>query len=77
MFTRRRFLQTLGAFAVSTRAHPQPAPFSLGVASGYPTPSGVTLWTRLPFAASVRWELAADDTMRNVVRSGEVAASAE
>jgi alkaline phosphatase D len=77
MFTRRRFLQSLGAFAVSTRAHPQPAPFSLGVASGYPTPSGVTLWTRLPFAASVRWELAADDAMRNVVRSGEVAASAE
>lgn len=58
-------------------------PFTLGVASGYPTPSGVVLWTRLasaPFepgsglpqaaAIPVQWEIAADDTMKRVVASG-------
>src|ERR671919_596700 len=55
---RRQFLRgalTLGAVAVSApltrRAGAQlrfaDPPFQLGVASGYPTPSGVVLWTRL------------------------------
>ena len=52
-------------------------PFTLGVASGQPSPKGFVLWTRLapvPLApdglggvsgpASVRWEVAADETMR-------------
>ena len=51
MFTRRRFLQTLGALALGgpsvTRLRAQSYPFSLGVASGYPSPSSVALWTRL------------------------------
>ena len=58
-------------------------PFTLGVASGQPSPNGFVLWTRLapvPLApdglggisgpASVRWEVAADETMRTVMRSG-------
>ncbi len=57
-------------------------PFSLGVASGDPLPDGVVLWTRLapsPFDrgggmpsrdVSVSWELATDEGMRSVVRSG-------
>src|SRR5215831_21225617 len=58
-------------------------PFTLGVASGQPAPDGFALWTRLapdPLAAdglggmsqptSVRWEVATDDRMRNVVRIG-------
>jgi alkaline phosphatase D len=59
-------------------------PFTLGVASGEPLPGGVVLWTRLapePLApdglggmpnrqVSVTWQLATDDAMRNVVRSG-------
>ena len=84
MFTRRRFLQSLGALALSGCARGQPRfesyPFTLGVASGYPTPSGVTLWTRLTgtaMPASVRWEVAADESMRSVVRSGESLADAD
>lgn len=89
MFPRRRFLQSLGALAVSTRLGAQSTPlraqsypFALGVASGYPSPHGITLWTRLtgdldPASFAVRWELAADESMRNTVRSGEHTASPE
>ncbi|HEX9563069.1 MAG TPA: alkaline phosphatase D family protein [Gemmatimonadaceae bacterium] len=56
-------------------------PFTLGVASGDPMPGGVVLWTRLapdPLngggmpseGVTVRWEVATDDGMRNVVRRG-------
>ena len=59
-------------------------PFTLGIASGYPTPSSVVLWTRLapdPLSATslagmpersvrVGWELAHDDAFRDVVRRG-------
>jgi alkaline phosphatase D len=81
MLTRRRFLQTLGALAVSTRLHAQSYPFSLGVASGYPSPSSVALWTRLtgvdPAPVTVKWEVASDESMRSVVRSGEALADPE
>lgn len=64
-------------------------PFTLGVASGDPTPDGVVLWTRLapnplasdglggmpPHRATVEWELAADDTFRQRVRRGTVDAT--
>ena len=79
MFTRRRFLQSVGALAISTRLKASTYPFALGVASGYPTPSSVALWTRLtgdvPVAViPVRWEVAADEAMKTVVRSGEALA---
>ena len=58
-------------------------PFTLGVASGQPSSDGFVIWTRLAVAplapdglggmsepASVRWEVAADDVMRKVVRTG-------
>lgn len=56
-------------------------PFTLGVASGDPMPDGVVLWTRLaplPLegggmpdeSVTVRWEVATDEGMRNVVRRG-------
>ena len=59
-------------------------PFTLGVASGDPTPDGVVLWTRLaPFPLAedglggmpsrpveVKWELALDERFRRVVRRG-------
>ena len=74
MFTRRRFLQTLGALAVSPSAFAS-FPFALGVASGYPSPDGVVLWTRLtglldPLAVPVRWEIADDEAMKTIVMSG-------
>ena len=51
-------------------------PFALGVASGCPRPDGVVLWARIAPDAepgareTVRWELAADEGFRDVVRSG-------
>lgn len=88
-FSRREFLAGLGALtaAGATRrlwANPvfTRAPFTLGVASGYPTTSGFALWTRLaptPLAPDggmpasvvpVRWEVANDDGFREIVRTG-------
>jgi alkaline phosphatase D len=74
MFTRRRFLQTLSALAVSRNVFAS-FPFGLGVASGYPSPDGVVLWTRLagaldPAPIPVRWEIAADEAMKTIVMSG-------
>ena len=73
MFTRRRFLQGLGALAASPQLQAQDNPFALGVASGYPTPASVVLWTRLLGVGEprVRWEVAADEAMRKVVLHGE------
>ncbi|TMH87375.1 MAG: alkaline phosphatase [Betaproteobacteria bacterium] len=87
MIGRRRFLEVLAALGVS-QALPTCAtdrkvsfdsyPFTLGVASGYPSPSGVVLWTRLmglePLEIPVRWEVAADEAMRQVIFSGETTA---
>lgn len=80
MFTRRRFLQGAGALAVSTRLRAQSFPFSLGVASGYPAPTGVTLWTRLlgiDAPVPVKWAVSSDEAMRQVVRAGEALATPE
>jgi alkaline phosphatase D len=65
-------------------------PFSLGVASGDPAPDGFVLWTRLapdPLspdpstpggmrggAVPVRYDIAADPELRNILRSGMVLA---
>lgn len=84
MLDRRRFLQALAAAAVSPAlpacaqvSAPRFArdPFALGVASGYPHPGGMVLWTRLaggfdPVAFPVRWEIFADESLRSVVASG-------
>ena len=98
--TRRRLLTgalALGATQVvapvTRRAWAQPrfttTPFTLGVASGYPLPTGVALWTRLapvplqpgggmpPEVVGVEWEVATDDRMATVVRRGTVAATPE
>jgi alkaline phosphatase D len=99
MTTRRHVLSALGALAAAStlksgRVHAKTPrfasdPFTLGVASGYPTPRSVVLWTRLapePFSPDggitvpvipVQWELATDENMRSVVRSGVEYASAE
>jgi alkaline phosphatase D len=93
----------MGAGAIAAAASgfsPHPAwarpffqsdPFSLGVASGDPTPGGVVLWTRLapePLAedglggmplrtAPVRWEVSTDEHFRRVVRRGRTQATPE
>jgi alkaline phosphatase D len=66
-------------------------PFRLGVASGDPLPDGVVLWTRLApellaedgrggmprDSVPVRWEVAADEPFRRLVRQGMARAQAE
>lgn len=63
-------------------------PFSLGVASGDPWANGVVLWTRLapdPLngggmpakSVPVKWEIATDEKMLNVVAKGTAAATPE
>jgi len=93
--SRRKFLISAASLAAAvpiTRLLAQPRfdrnPFSLGIASGYPAPDGVVLWTRLaphphagggmPDAAvEVAWEVAADDAFRTIVRSGKELAAPE
>ena len=64
------------------------SPFSLGVASGDPVSDGVVLWTRLapdpmngggmpPERVEVRWEIAEDDGMRRMVKTGRSIATAD
>ncbi len=98
-FDRRAFLKALAAAGVSAASgaraqlNPKPRfaadPFSLGVASGYPLPTGMVLWTRLaPVPGEdgggmgreivpVRWEIARDESMRDVVASGSAEARPE
>jgi len=94
MTTRRRFLA--GTLATATAAGVLPPrllraaesfrfsanPFTLGVASGYPTPDSFVLWTRLALSplepgggmpqevVEVNWEVATDERMRTVVQHG-------
>jgi alkaline phosphatase D len=67
------------------------SPFTLGVASGDPTSTGIVLWTRLavdpladdglggmPNAAySLTWQLSTEPRFRNIVRTGRVQATPE
>jgi len=64
-------------------------PFTLGVASGDPTETGVVLWTRLaphplepdggmpPAGVEVQWEIAQDEALKNVIARGTEVASPE
>jgi alkaline phosphatase D len=64
-------------------------PFPLGVASGYPTPDSMVLWTRLALSplepgggmpqevVAVDWEVATDDRMRSVIQHGTTYATPE
>ena len=60
-------------------------PFTSGVASGDPLPDGVVLWTRVDRGAlpgtgapvPVRWEVAEDESFRQIRRRGEVLALPE
>jgi alkaline phosphatase D len=96
--TRRDFLALSGSLTAAlalrglpgTRADARPRlrayPFTLGVASGDPTPDGFVLWTRLApdptngggmpaSRVAVDWEIAADDTFRRIVRKGSAVAT--
>jgi len=71
------------------RAQFRAFPFSLGVASGEPSPDGFVIWTRLApeplvplggmttLAAEVTWEIAEDPGMSRVIRTGTATARIE
>ncbi len=76
--------------AQSARQRFAGSPFTLGVASGYPTPDGMTLWTRLaplPLQPDggvgrdevlpVTWQVAEDETFATVVVEGRQRAVSE
>jgi alkaline phosphatase D len=89
--TRRGLLLAAPGLALSGAlpAHGAGAqPFSLGVASGDPTPTGVVLWTRLapdpvqgggmaPEPVAVEWVIAEDEALRRPVRRGRMMAVPE
>jgi alkaline phosphatase D len=71
----------VGGAAPRALAAATQTPFTLGVASGDPTPDGVVLWTRLapdplagggmpPYPVFVRWRVADDQQMTQVVQQG-------
>jgi len=82
-------VQVAAPFVRAVRAQPRLSgnPFTLGVASGCPLPTGVALWTRLAPAplmpgggmprevVPVDWEVATDERMGQVVQRGTTAAT--
>lgn len=97
-FSRRSFLIGASAsagLAVASRYGAQvlaqpgygTSPFTLGIASGDPSPDGMVLWTRLapdplngggmwPSDVPVRWQIASDENMKTIVQHGTVMATA-
>ena len=77
------------AWRVTSRPRLADDPFTLGVASGDPTPTGGVLWTRLaprPLEpdggmdgqrVAVTWELADDEAFSRIVKQGRVTAAPE
>jgi alkaline phosphatase D len=89
--SRRALLTGSAAVLIASRfrplsAQPRNDPFMLGVASGYPSPDGAVLWTRLapepvspdperpggmsPSVVPVDWEIATDPSMQQIARRG-------
>jgi alkaline phosphatase D len=78
--TRRRLLLVSAAAAIGlpqrlSHAQVSVQRFALGVASGYPRPDGVVLWTRLtgdalPPTVEVRWEVAHDEAFTRLAARG-------
>lgn len=97
-WSRRRFLSTLGVGSalilagrgggIRAATGMREYPFTLGVASGEPSPDGFVIWTRLapdpfvdvaeyPHAVIVDWEIAEDERMTRIVRRGSAIADPE
>ena len=97
---RRLFVSDLARYAalcavvpniwrVTARPHFADDPFSLGVASGDPTPTGGVLWTRLAprpmepdggmdgLRVVVDWEVADDEAFTKIVKKGRATAAPE
>jgi alkaline phosphatase D len=87
---RRSFLTLVGAAQLPLRAAPRfgSYPFTLGVASGDPSPDGVVLWTRLApdplngggmdrSNVTVEWRVAHDEKMSKIAKRGTSVAAAD
>src|SRR5689334_20391556 len=85
--SRRSLLASFAAAAVTERTLPwafarRPEPplrggaFPQGVASGFPTPHGASLWTRLDRPGTLTLEVARDPGFAHVVHRGPVRATA-
>src|SRR5688572_11287151 len=82
------FTRTLPAYSQS-RPRFSSDPFKVGVASGYPSHEGLSLWTRLapeplhpdggldPAPIPVRWEVARDERFSSIAASGTAEATPE
>src|SRR5688572_16846278 len=82
------FTRTLAAYSQS-RPRFSSEPFKLGIASGYPSHEGLTLWTRLapeptqpdggldPTPIQVRWEVARDERFSSIAATGTAEATPE
>jgi alkaline phosphatase D len=95
MLSRRRFVATSAATLIAAPALVRAQskwrgqPFSLGIASGDPSPDGFVIWTRIapqplephggmPMTVMpVAWEVASDEAFRSVVAKGSAAARPE
>ena len=93
--TRRTLIYSAAQIAVTSaiprafaRARMTGYPFTLGVASGTPTPSGMVLWTRLApeplhgggmpdTKVPVRWEVAHDEGFKKIAQKGSFIAIPE
>jgi alkaline phosphatase D len=77
---RRQFLAGMGAAAAArrlpVRATGEAERFPHGVASGDPSADGVVLWTRSEGATELRWLVALDESMEQVVAEGTHATGA-
>ncbi len=74
---------------VTSRPRLADDPFTLGVASGDPTPTGGVLWTRLAprplepdggmegIRVAVTWEVAEDDAFKKIIKTGRATAAPE
>ncbi|WP_327085255.1 alkaline phosphatase D family protein [Nonomuraea sp. NBC_01738] len=87
---RRSFLAAAAVTLLPPSSSLRSDPFTLGVASGDPSPDGFVLWTRLALDplggdgrggmpardVSVDWQVAADERFASIVRSGTATAAA-
>ena len=70
----------LGAPGAATAAAPDGTAFAHGVASGDPAPDRVVIWTRVsghPDPVALRWTVARDEGLTDVVAGGEVLVGAD
>ena len=79
VFSQTIFSQTLYDSLITQQLNPANSPFYFGVASGDPQTNSVIIWTKVYSATGqtipVKWQIAVDTSMQNVVANDVVIAS--